>query len=108
MPANVDFTAPVNLPQGSRVASITLYTFDSAVGATSTASFSINDGKGNAGSVFSATSQAGAGYSQATGQPSSPYTVDNQQVSLFVGWRLNAPSATFHSLCGVRIAYFAP
>ena len=45
MPQGVPFSAPVHLPQGSRVVSITLYTYDSAITTTvSTAYFILDDG----------------------------------------------------------------
>jgi hypothetical protein len=54
MPANIGFSAPVHLPQGSQVVSITLYTYDTAVGATSTAYFLLGDGMGLSGYTVSA------------------------------------------------------
>jgi hypothetical protein len=50
MPRGIPFSAPVHLPQGSQVVSITLYTYDAVITTTtSTAYFILNDGKGNGG-----------------------------------------------------------
>lgn len=55
IPQGVPFSAPVHLPQGSRVVSITLYTYDSVITTTvSTAYCILNDGKGNGGYTVSA------------------------------------------------------
>lgn len=112
MPLNVAFSAPVHLPQGSQVVSITLYTYDSAItSTTSTAYFILNDGKSNGGYTLSAISSPNmSGYRQNNSTENNPTTIDNQNYNYLVEWRkqLNPPDSTFLSLCGVRVAYYAP
>lgn len=112
MPQGVPFSAPVHLPQGSRVVSITLYTYDAAVTTTvSTAYFILNDGKGFGGYTVSATSPPNvSGYRQITSTENNPVTIDNRNYNYLVEWRKNfgTPDSPLLSLCGVRVAYYAP
>jgi len=110
MPIGHPFAAPVHLPQGSQVVSITLYTGNSVGSATnSVAYFILSDGKGNAGYTVSAVSQdIITGYQQNTSSQNNPANIDNQTYSYFVQWvTQGGPSPTL-SLCGVRVAYYAP
>ncbi|MFC1464104.1 MAG: hypothetical protein ACFLMY_04570 [Candidatus Brachytrichaceae bacterium NZ_4S206] len=112
MPQGVPFSAPVHLPQGSRVVSITLYTYDSVVTTTvSTAYFILNDGKGNSGYTVSASSPANtSGYRQNNSTENNPLTIDNENYNYLVEWRkqFGTPDSPLLSLCGVRVAYYAP
>lgn len=112
MPLGIPFSAPVHLPQGSQVVSITLYTYDSVITTTvSTAYFILNDGKGNGGYTVSANSPANtSGYRQNTSTENNPVTIDNQNYNYLVEWRkqLGTPDSPLLSLCGVRVAYYAP
>jgi hypothetical protein len=112
MPQGVGFSAPVHLPQGSQVVSITLYTYDSAITTTvSTAYFILNDGKGNGGYTVSASSPPNtSGYRQNTSTENNPVTIDNQNYNYLVEWRkqFGTPDSPILSLCGVRVAYYAP
>jgi hypothetical protein len=112
MPQGVPFSAPVHLPHGSQVVSITLYTLDSAVTTTtSTAYFILNDGKGNGGYTVSANSPPNtSGYRQNNSTENNPVTIDNQNYNYLVEWRkkLGTPDSPSLSLCGVRVAYYAP
>ncbi len=108
---NIPFSAPVHLPQASQVVSITLFTYDSAVTTTvSAAYFIVSDGKGSSGYTVSASSLPNtAGYQQNNSTQNNPATVDNQNYNYLVNW---ATSGTYDSpilsLCGVRVAYYAP
>ncbi len=112
MPQGIPFSAPVHLPQGSQVVSITLYTYDSVITTTtSTAYFILNDGKGNGGFTVSATSPPNtSGYRQTNSAENNPVTIDNQNYNYLVEWRkdLGTPDSALLSLCGVRVAYYAP
>lgn len=112
MPQGVPFSAPVHLPQGSQVVSITLYTYDSVITTTtSTAYFILNDGKGNGGYTVSAKSPSNTSdYRQTNSTQNNPTTIDNQNYNYLVEWRkdLGAPDSPLLSLCGVRVAYYAP
>lgn len=112
MPQGIPFSAPVHLPQGSQVVSITLYTYDPNVTTTvSTAYFILNDGKGNGGYTVSANSPPNtSGYRQNTSTENNPVTIDNQNYNYLVEWRkqFGTPDSLYLSLCGVRVAYYAP
>lgn len=112
MPRGVPFSAPVHLPQGSRVVSITLYTYDSVITTTtSTAYFIVNDGKGSGGYTLSAKSPPNRiDYRQTDSTENNPATIDNQNYNYLVEWRkdLDTPDSPLLSLCGVRVAYYAP
>jgi hypothetical protein len=112
MPQGHPFSAPVHLPQGSQVVSITLYTYDTVVTTTiSTAYFILNDGKGNGGYTMSADSPPNvSGYRQNTSTQNNAVTVDNQNHNYLVEWRkqYGTPDSLYLSLCGVRVAYYAP
>jgi hypothetical protein len=112
MPLGIPFSAPVHLPQGSQVVSITLYTYDSAITTTvSTAYFILNDGKGSGGYSVSAKSPPNtSGYRQTNSTENNPLTIDNQNYNYLVEWRkdLGTPDSVSLSLCGVRVAYYAP
>jgi hypothetical protein len=112
MPQGVPFSAPVHLPQGSQVVSITLYTYDSVITTTtSTAYFILDDGKGNGGYTVSANSPPNtSGYRQTDSAENNPVTIDNQNYNYLVEWRkdLSTPDSALLSLCGVRVAYYAP
>ncbi|MCS7061215.1 MAG: hypothetical protein RMN25_08605 [Anaerolineae bacterium] len=92
--------------------SITLYTYDSAITTTvSTAYFILNDGKGNGGYTLSATSPPNvSGYRQVTSTENNPLTIDNQNYNYLVEWRkqFSTSDSPLLSLCGVRVAYYAP
>ncbi len=111
VPVGHPFTAGVHLPQGSQVRTITLYTYNDTITSTvlSTAYFIISDAKGVSAYTVSASANHSTGpeYQQATSPDNNPWTIDNQNYAHHVEWRLNAPS-TLHSLCGIRIAYYAP
>ncbi len=111
MPSGIAFSAPVHLPQGSQVVSITAYTWNNAAdAATSTAYFIISDGKGSGGYTVSAASQPNTtGYQQNTSTQNNPLIVDNQNGNYLVEWRkdLGTDSALL-SLCGIRVAYYPP
>lgn len=112
MPIGIDFTAPVHLPQGSRVVSITAYTWNSASdAATSKATFILNDGAGAGGWTVSAQSAPNtSGYQKITSTENNPVNIDNQNYSYWVSWRKEhgATDSPLLSLCGVRVAYYAP
>ncbi|MCX7792720.1 MAG: hypothetical protein N2378_18960 [Chloroflexaceae bacterium] len=112
MPQGVPFSAPVHLPQGSQVVSITLYTYDSAVTtSTSTAYFIFSDGKGISAYTLSAKSPPNTSdYRQTSSTENNPTTIDNQNYNYLVEWRkdLDTPDSALLSLCGVRVAYYAP
>ncbi len=112
MSQGVPFSAPVHLPQGSQVVSITLYTYDSVITTTtSTAYFILNDGKGNGGYTLSAKSPPNTSdYRQTNSTNNNPTTIDNQNYNYLVEWRkdLDTPDSPLLSLCGVRVAYYAP
>ncbi len=111
MPLGTVFSAPVQLPQASQVVSITLYSYDSAITTTvSSAFFIVNDGKGGGGYTVSANSQANvAGYQQNSSSQNNPTTVDYQNYNYFVNWfKTGDADSQFLSLCGVRVAYYAP
>jgi hypothetical protein len=111
MPLNVNFTAPVHLPQASQVVSITLFTHDSVLTTTfSTAYFMVNDGQGAEGSYLSASSAPQVtGFQHHSNSTSNPATIDNQAYAYQVNWHKNGDedSPTL-GLCGVRLAYYAP
>lgn len=112
MPIGIPFSAPVHLPNGSQVVSITLYTYNNASDATgSTAYFIIGDGKGIAAYTVSAASQPfTTGYQQNTSTQNNPFIVENDNYSMLVEWRKNLGTAdsALLSLCGIRVAYYAP
>lgn len=111
MPIGHPFSAPVHLPQGSEVVSITLYTYNSASTSTvSTAYFLINDGKGGSGYTVSAGSLPNTtGYQQRTSSQNNPAIINNQASSYAVQWvTQGANPSPILSLCGVRVAYHAP
>lgn len=112
MPLGIAFSAPVHLPQGSKVVSITAYTWNNVSDATtSTAYFIMNDGIGSGGYSVSAISAANTiGYQQVTSTDDNPTIVDNQNYGYLVEWRKNLDTADSLnlSLCGVRVAYYAP
>ncbi len=111
MPLGDAFAAPVYLPQASQVVSITLFTYDSAITTTiSTAYLFVSDAKGFFGYSLSASSQPNtAGYQQNTSTKPNPTTVDYQDFNYSVSWvtKGSNPSPIL-SLCGVRLAYYAP
>lgn len=102
----------MHLPQGSQVVSITLYTYDLVITTTtSTAYFILSDGKGNGGYTVSAKSPSNTSdYRQTNSTENNPTTIDNQNYNYLVEWRkdLGAPDSPLLSLCGVRVAYYAP
>ncbi len=111
MPLNIGFSAPVHLPKGSQVVSITLYSYDSAMSnTTGTAYFLAMDGMGNGGYYLSASSLPNTvGYQQQNSVQNNPATVDEQYSNYLVQWRkLGDVDSTYLSLCGVRIAYYPP
>jgi hypothetical protein len=111
MPLNHSFTAPVHLPQASQVVSITLYTYDSAITTTiSTAYFLLNNGQGVGGYTVSTQSISNTvGYQQNTSIQNNPATIDNQNYNYSVQWGTQGASPSpLLSLCGVRVAYYAP
>jgi hypothetical protein len=111
MQLNHPFSAPVHLPQASQVVSITLYSYDSAITTTvSTAYFILSDGQGGGGYTVSASSQPNtAGYQQHTSAQNNPATIDNQNYNYLVSWvKTGTYDSAILSLCGVRVAYYAP
>lgn len=112
MPQGISFSAPVHLPQGSQVVSITLYTYDSAITTTvSTAYFILSDGKGLSGYTVSADSPSNTiDYRQTDSTQNNPATIDNRNYNYLVEWRkqFGTPDSPYLSLCGVRVAYYAP
>lgn len=112
MPRGVPLSAPVHLPQGSQVVSITLYTYDAAVtNSTSTAYFIFSDGKGISAYTLSAKSPPNrSDYRQTNSTENNPLIIDNQNYNYLVEWRkdLDTPDSALLSLCGVRVAYYAP
>lgn len=111
MPLAFPFSAPVHLPQGSQVVSITLYTYNSVPTTTiSTAYFILNDGKGSGGSTVSADSRPNVvNYQQNNSTDNNPATIDNQNYNYLVQWRkTGVADSPLLSLCGVRVAYYAP
>lgn len=112
MPLGIDFYAPVHLPMGSQVVSITLYTYNNASDATtSSAYFLVNDGMGFNAYTVSADSQPfTTDYQQNSTANSNPWIIDNQNYSYLVTWRKHFGTAdsALLSLCGVRVAYYAP
>ena len=92
--------------------SITLYTYDSSITTTvSTAYFILNDGKGSGGYTVSAKSPPNTSdYRQTNSTENNPLTIDNQNYNYLVEWRkdLGTPDSVSLSLCGVRVAYYAP
>lgn len=112
MPLGIPFSAPVHLPPGSQVVSITAYTYNNVSDATiSTAYFIVNDGLGGGGYTVSAASQPNTiGYQQNTSVENNPWIVNNQNSNFLVEWRKNLGTAdsALLSLCGVRVAYYAP
>jgi hypothetical protein len=111
MPLSWGMSAPVHLPQASQVVSITLYTYNTVITTTySTAYFLINDGQGSYLATFIASSLPGiADYQQKDSNINNPTTIDNQNESYQIQWRTwgSSPSP-YLSLCGVRVAYYAP
>ena len=112
MPENIGFTAGVHLPTGSVVQSITLYSYNSIASASSsgTAYFILNDNIGVfGGAALNVQSPLSTiGYTQTT-SAINPWTIDNQKYSYSVEWRkIGLPDSTYLSLCGVRVAYYAP
>ena len=110
MPLNVAFTAPVHLPQGAIVKSITLFTYDgTANSATSVAHFGHNDGRGGTGYYLDAHSRPNVSGYQRNASTTYPVTINNKQESYWVEWRKDsAMDSALLSLCGVRIAYRLP
>lgn len=112
MPQGIAFSAPVHLPQGSQVVSITLYTYDSVITTTSsTAYFILNDGMGNGGYTVAADSPPNtSGYRQTNSTQNNPVTINNRNYNYLVEWRKQSgtPDSPLLSLCGVRVAYYAP
>jgi hypothetical protein len=112
MPIGIPFSAPVHLPNGSQVVSITAYTYNNVSDATtSTAYFIINNAADSGGYTVSASSLPNTtGYQQITSSQNNPFIVDNQNWNLLVEWRkdLGTADSTLLSLCGVRVAYYAP
>jgi len=111
LPLGQWMAAPVYLPQASQVVSITLFTYNSALTSTvSTAYFTFNDGQGGASSTLNVDSLANtSGYQQNTSTMDNPLAVDNAAYGLSVQWNTHGgnPSPLL-SLCGVRVAYYAP
>lgn len=111
MPVGLAFTAPVHLPQGSQVVTITLFTYDSVLTTTtSTAQFLINDGQGFGGYTLSASSRPNVvGHQQNSSTSSNPTSINNQNTNYSVSWyKPSANDSPILSLCGVRVAYYAP
>ena len=89
----------------------TLSDSDSISTTTSTAYFILNDGMGLGGYTVSAKSPPNtANYRQTNSTENNPVTIDNQNYNYLVEWRKNlgAPDSALLSLCGVRVAYYAP
>jgi len=110
-PPGTAFSAPVHLPKGSEVVSITLFTLNTeSTSAKSRAYFVLDDGKGNGGYTVSAESLPNTtGYQQNDSSQNNPTTVDPQNYSYLVEWRTDTDiSSPYLSLCGVRVAYYAP
>lgn len=111
MPLNYPFSAPVHLPQGSEIVSITLYTYNNEVSSTtSSALFLLSDGKGLNSYTHSADSQPNiVNYQQNTSTIYNPLFIDNQNYHYYVQWRkTGVVDSLYLSLCGVRVAYYAP
>ena len=110
-PAGTAFSAPVHLPKGSEVVSITLFTFNTeSTCAKSRAYFILNDGKGGGGYTVSAESLPNTtGYQQNDSSDNNPATIDPQNYNYLVEWRTDTGNPSpYLSLCGVRVAYYAP
>ncbi len=110
-PLNWSMSAPIHLPQNSQVVSITLYAYDSAITTTfSTAYFILNDGKGMGGYTVSASSSENSmGYQQINSTQNNPTTIDNQNYNYYIQWyKSGMDDSPYLSLCGVRVAYYAP
>jgi hypothetical protein len=110
MPLNVAFRAPVHLPQGAIVKSITLFTYDGTANpATSVAHFGFNDGRGAGGYFLDAHSKPNVSGFQRNGSATARVPIDNKKNAYWVEWRKDSVSdSTLLSLCGVRIAYRLP
>lgn len=112
MPLNVAFTAPVHLPDGAVVKSITLFTYDgTANSATSAAQLGLNDGRGGYAGFFNLTAHSRpnvAGF-QRNASAVAPVTIDNKNSAYWVEWRKDSVADSMAlALCGVRIAYRLP
>jgi hypothetical protein len=110
VPTGVAFSAPVHLPQGSQVVSITLYTHnpDSTEG-TSTAYFIVGDAKSFPAWYLSASSLPSIiGFQQNDSTENNPAVIDNQNDNYIIQWRTVGVSSPHLGLCGVRVAYHAP
>jgi hypothetical protein len=114
MPLTVHMVAPVHLPQASQVVSITLFSNDTVITTTfSTAYFNYSAGQGGAGALLSVDSDSGiSGYQHHQNLGGSPVTIDNQNYAYEVEWRKvpqeGPADSPYLSLCGVRLAYYAP
>lgn len=112
MPLGIPFSAPVNLPNGSQLVSITLYTYNSNSDATtSTAYLVFGDGADfNAYTVSASSQPFTTGYQQNTSTQNNPWIINNQTNSILIEWRkdLGTADSPLLSLCSVRVAYYAP
>ncbi len=111
MPLNIGFSAPVHIPQGSQMVSITLYSYDSIQSSTtSTAFFTASDGMGGGGTIVSASSLPNIiGYQHNDNTQNNPIIIDNQNYNYYIDWRkLGDTDSAFLSLCGVRVGYYPP
>ena len=106
----VAFTAPVHLPQASKVVSMTLYTYNPVTTTNSSqASFALNNGQGfEYGPLYVASAPYNSVYQQWDSTGGSPTTIDNQAYSYFVLWNETGTDPANIGLCGVRLAYYAP
>ena len=112
MPLGSTFSAPVHLPQASAVVSMTLFTVDAVLTATtSAATLYANDGQGG----YTATVLAAFSIPQLTGYQHNDSTifsnliVNNQNLAYQVDWeKTGSDDSPSLGLCGVRLAYHAP
>jgi|SRR5579859_91140 len=112
MPMGATVSAPVHLPQGSQVVTLTLFTVDSVVTDTnSAATFYVNDGQGGYTStvLYAQSVPDQTGYHHNDSTVFSDLIIDNQNYAYQVDWQITG-IADFPSigLCGARLAYHAP
>ena len=114
MPLITHMLAPIHLPQASVVVSMTLFSYDTVITTTvGRADFIVADAQSPAGTEMHVSSNPGiATYQNRTNTPFSPIIIDNQHYAYNVSWvkipQVADADSPYLSLCGVRLAYYAP
>lgn len=101
---NPNYLVDVHLPRGSRIIGLT-YQYRNYDANSSYLFFTGYKGDGTVDDIFWVLSSSGTGYQESYGQPTNPYTVDNEITSLNLVW---VPQNSGDWLCGGTLHYIEP